>query len=313
MKKTITLFTACLLTAASYGQAIPGGDMETWKTYKSGSTTTLQRPDGWAASDSFVNLYVTTFGGTFSAQVSKEVTATHSGLAAAKMVTAQHTGVKDTFPGIITNGNFKINLLTLAYTFNGGMPVTSRVVSANAWTHYIPAATSDSGSLYVMALKAGAGVGGTDSVVGEGSAVIGAGSAYSLVTANIKYKDASVVPDHIIVVLFSSRKAPFLPGSTLYADDVTLTPASGIETPLFNSDLIKVFPNPASSLLHISNKGSEALNLNIYTASGQAVMTGNVASETDINISSLAAGNYIYVLSAAGSGRKLYSASFTKQ
>lgn len=314
MKIKIMLFSFTLLAGASYGQAIPGGDMENWKSY-SVLATPLQRPDQWTTSDSVIKMYVLTATASmaYTPQITKESTLIHDGAAAAKIETRHHTGTTDTFPGAISNGKFKISLPTLDYSFSGGMPVSSRVAGANAWVRYTPAATSDSAALYVMALKAGAGSGGADSVVGEGMLLIGANSSFSKVSAPIVYKDASVVPDHIVVVLFSSWADPVLPGSVLYADDVTISPTSGVEIPVFNSDKIKAYPNPATNLLHISNGSGETLDMKVYTLSGQVLLSCLITAEADVNISTLPAGNYIYVLSAQGKDRKLYSASFTKQ
>lgn len=299
------LCTLALYTAKA--QTIDNSGLETWKTYSSMGTS-LQRPDHWFTSDSLYRLFgfLTDPTSTYISAVTQELTITHSGSSAAKLVTSL-----DTQQAYLSNADLQIDFSTFENKFVGGTAVTSRIVSASGWVRYNPAVTSDSGGLAVYAIKDGFSVTGEDSIIGEGVVIFGQNSAYTKVTADIEYFDATTVPDRIVLAFLSSTDDPH-PGSILYADDATLTSGVGIETPVFNQRNIHVYPNPATDVLTVTTDLKEAVTIRIYAVTGQQVIQQQINGTGTVAINELPSGNYIYVVSALA-GSKLHSATFVKK
>ncbi|MES2478356.1 MAG: T9SS type A sorting domain-containing protein [Bacteroidota bacterium] len=308
MKKVYTIIAVLGLLNAANAQTIVSADMETWNTYKSGSIpVTMEKPTGWASSDSVICPIVYLMTSSYTPRVSKSTTVFHSTTTSAKLETPS----TDTFPTLITNAAIKINLTTYAYSYSGGTPVTKRINFVKSWAQYQHGSANDTGRMLVYATKVGIAAGGKDSVIGQGEADITSTSTFLQKTVYIKYVDATTVPDRIIVAFQSSRLAVRPAGTILYVDDVTISDPTGIETPLINDENIKVFPNPALNQLHISADINESLNIVLYNTTGQAVLHQQINQEADINVSALSAGNYVYVISGTD-GHKFYSATFTK-
>ena len=76
-------------------------------------------------------------------------------------------------------------------------------------------------------------------------------------------------------------------------DDVSLVYTAALSTSNFKKNTITIFPNPVKSTLNISN--SEPIEfIEIFNALGQSVLAKKIDKiEAEINISSLANGNYI--------------------
>jgi len=87
-------------------------------------------------------------------------------------------------------------------------------------------------------------------------------------------------------------------GSTLWIDDIYLNynwEGNGIKQNLFSSLHVNIFPNPAADVLQVEL--NEPFNgvVKVYNSLGGLVMEESVNSSlTQLNISTLAAGNYIY-------------------
>lgn len=305
MKKLFTLISLMAVSYVSNAQTVTGGDMETWKSYTS-LFTTHTRPDGWFTNDSLYTYLKVATGGSYSGRVTKSTTIKHGGTACAKLVNAA-----DSLPSFITNANIEFDLGTGDVTYNGGTVVTKRINFVNAFAQYATL-SSDSGVLFVEAYKNGIGAGGADSIVGYGEIYIKPSTGFKSLSAEIVYDNATVVPDRIIIGFFTNTADVPVAGTTLYVDDVTLSDITGIETPMINDNNIKVFPNPAVNNLHISTELNEDMTVSMYNAAGQLVHSQAFRKNADVTVSSLASGNYIYVISGA-EGHKYYSATFSKQ
>jgi hypothetical protein len=312
MKKLLIIFSLLAIASQSNAQTVTGGDMETWKTYTSAATS-LVRPDGWSTSDSLIS-YIKLLGlKSYTGRVTKSSTVKNGGSYSAMMVSA----TTDSLPTLLANANIKFDLTSVLagdyskVTYVGGTNVSSRILSANAYTRY-SSTTADTGTMIVTAFKNGYGVGGTDSIVGTGSQNVTGSSAFVKQTVSISYVNTTVVPDRIVISFAVSKKTIPVVGSTMYVDDVTLTGTTGIETPIVNDQNVSVFPNPSSNLLHISADINDMLVVRFYNSLGQLVLAQDIDKVADINVSQFANGNYIYVLSSKA-GNKYYSAIFTKQ
>lgn len=314
MKKLFTLLFLTVSLGQSQAQTITGADMETWKSYTSFAFP-LERPDGWFSSDSLIKAYyfLTSSSVTFTARTSKSTTVKNAGLSSAMLVTP----TTDTFPTILANSNISFNLADIMagnykFKYNGGTPVTKRILFVHAYTQHSSVGSSDEGVMNVMMFKKGIGAGGSDSMVGAGNSPITASSSFKKTTTYISYVDATIMPDRLVVSFVPTKKTTPPAGTTLYVDDVTISDPSGIETPLMNDKNFSVFPNPAVNNLHISTKLNQPLVVKMYSTNGKLVLTQHFQNDADVAVAGLAAGNYIYVISGV-EGRKYYSSTFTRQ
>jgi len=108
-----------------------------------------------------------------------------------------------------------------------------------------------------------------------------------------------------------------------FACDSTLAKAVPLAVPVTATDplvtpvmpaIIKIYPNPVLSIMHIEYKSSATLTarpLRIFNAIGLLVFTGEVSKEkTDFNLSKLASGVYIVRI---GKGGEEITAKLMKQ
>jgi hypothetical protein len=72
--------------------------------------------------------------------------------------------------------------------------------------------------------------------------------------------------------------------------EITVKKATGIAEPKQNN--LIVYPNPATSELHVKLNSQEAANYAIYNTAGQTVLHGRLQEETAINVESLSKGIY---------------------
>lgn len=311
MKKIFTLISLIGLGYSSQAQTVAGADMETWKSYTSFSVS-LERPDGWACSDSLISYYyfLTGGSGSFSARITKSSTVKHGGSFSAKLVTS----ASDTFPSILANSGIKFDpadVLAGKYIFKytGGTAVSKRILWAHAYIQY-STTSSDEGTMSVQAIKV---IGGKDSVVGKGTTYVPANTSFTKVSTGITYVDATVVPERLIISFVPTKKTAPAAGNTMYVDDVTISDPVGIETPVVNDKRIVVYPNPATHRLHIDASAlSESVSVRIFNALGQFVSESELNGSQDIDITALSPGNYVYVISGSND-RKYHSGPFIKE
>lgn len=314
MKKLITFLAFISLIGSTSAQTVAGGDMETWLSYAS-SGTPLTRPSQWYSSDSLIKAYyLLTTGGpsVFLARCSKSTTKHGGSYSAAVISTAV-----DTLPSILANSSITFSLADLIagkflFKYPGGTPVTKRVTWGHAWVYHQSAGGADTGRMNLTAIKSGIGVGGTDSTIGSGYVDIRSNSGFQKVDVSISYKDATTVPDRIVVSFVPTIKSKPVNGTTIYVDDVTLSDPTGIETPIYNAEDIRVFPNPVQNELTVSSERNEKLSVSVFALNGQEVMRAAVQGTLVLAVGQLAPGNYIYVVGSADRSHKYYSGSFTK-
>jgi hypothetical protein len=314
MKKNILLLALIGFGLKASAQTVTGGDMETWKSYSS-LFTTMTKPNSWFTTDSIARflLFTTSPTATYTPRITKSTTVFHAGTAAAKITSdASDT----TIPTFLTNGyiDFMAALSGGSVDFTGGTNVTKRIMFVNAWIKFAKIASTDTGSIAVLAYKNGIGAGGADSMVGSGGIMLTNNiSSFTKTGISIDYVDATIVPDRIIVLFFPSNNTIPSTGTTMYVDDVTISDPLGIETPMVNDPQIKVYPNPAINQLHINTDVNEELVVSLYNTLGQKVVTQIMQQSTDINVSGLTNGNYVYVVSSVATRHKYASGTFAKQ
>ncbi len=315
MKKLFLLLCVATLPCTMFAQFIPNAGMESWRTTSSGAhgPVSVEAPNGWFTSDSIIialgqNPIIALALGTSDAdwrrQIFKEPTTTHGGSFSAKVMTM----LEDTFEvaGIITNATPSVQISfsppgITGLSLNGGSPISVKPVSVSAWVQYYPGKDGtgmtgiDSGLLTVQALGH---VGGKDSVIGTGTAVIAPSSSWVQVTANIVYIDAVHAIDTFRIAFSSSKTAMGLDSSTLYVDDVTMTTTanpdnSGVHT-VSGNELVHVYPNPANGIVYISAPQNAGLSCKLFNTDGRVVAETALAGTDKLDVSKLPAGVYFY-------------------
>jgi len=319
MKKIYLLFCILATAYASSAQTFPNAGMETWRGGVSGSTTadSVHAPTQWYGFDSLIIADGQTyaplihFGMPWNGgpQLFHETTIVHSGTSSAKMMTL----IQDTlgyFPGILTNAVPAVNVEALigggsaasALSYSGGTGVTMKIKTVTAWVQYIPGVDStgahgnDTGEMIVQAIGW---IGGKDSVLGIGTLnILPTSGSWVQITDSIVYTDNVDDVDTIRVNFASSGGASVnLDSSTLYVDDVAMVGGpepSAVQTIIKNTDLVKVYPNPANTTLYIDCPQSSNLNCQLFSVGGQVVMTQQLATNNILNIADLPAGLYFY-------------------
>src|ERR1700743_2264829 len=128
---------------------------------------------------------------------------------------------------------------------------------------------NDTGLLEVQAISY---ISGQDSVVGSGTLKIApTGSSFFQITDTIVYTDLVNTVDTIRVVFASSGgAAKRLDSSILYVDDVSMaTFPEAVQNISSNNDFVKVYPNPANTVLNFECAQNADLTCQLYSISGQ--------------------------------------------
>ena len=329
MKKILLLIGLLSFGQFSFGQTMPGGDMETWRNSTAGTTPALaiHAPYAWYGFDSLIiaNGDAIPFGFSsihWYAQLFQENAIKHGGASAAKLLSKKQDTSLLGVPGSLTTAKATVNLLALlsggtvasATTFSGGTPVASRIMTVSAWVEYFPGIDTtthmmgghDTAQLNVQAFST---VHGVDTLVGVGNVYITPCSTFVQVTANVVYADTLDTVNKVRIFFSSSAARYSLDSSTLYVDDVTMTgvpqyhPVSHVAVENMGSAAdVSVYPNPSNGTLHIDVAKNEEMYVVLYAPGGQTVYNKTITGSETLDISAIPPGLYFYnIMDKSGS------------
>jgi hypothetical protein len=207
-------FLVLIFLEAEGQTVIPNGGFETWINYGS-----YEEPQYWdTPNDETAPIPF------FGKEVVVKSTDHNSGSYSAELVTQQII-LYGNIPGFITLGNLNVDLQTLTYTLNGGVPIADMPTHLMGYYKYFPKG-GDSCSIGILLTKYNAGIIDT---VGYGYF-----SAHDTVTewthfsAWIDYI-IQEQPDTMNVMAISSAEETTLDeGTTLYVDDLYLDYTVGV-------------------------------------------------------------------------------------
>lgn len=319
MRKIYFVIGLLIASATSFGQALPGGDMETWRNHTSGSTSAvaIHAPIFWYGFDSLLIADGESFPGfnhfTYYAQLFQESTIKHGGTSSAKLLSKkQDTAIFGVVPGSLSNAKANVNVIALlgggslgsATTFTGGTPVAMRVTTVSAWVQYAPGIDTgthisgpDTGALTVEAHST---VHGADTIVGFGEALITSSGSFVQITANVVYTDTLDTVNNVRIFFSSSVAHYKMDSSTLYVDDVTMTGVpnyhrdnTGLQNVAYNE--LKVYPNPSTGILYVDGAASAGLSFRLLSISGQLVVDKHL-TDNAMDVSYLPQGLYFYAI-----------------
>lgn len=291
MKKLLLLPIALFLIASvGFSQQIPNNDFETWGANSYGT----QDPVSWSSSnyEQTVIIYTFTWNTTTPA-------AGYSGTNSAKLVTKSQnvSGIGDiVFPGLITLGDFTVDLLNQTADISGGIPFTDRPTSMRGYYKYTP---SGSDTAFI-------GVGFSSATtafdtIGSGyMEEINTVSAWTPFNIPITWTTTDA-PDSMNIVIMSSTAAQNVAhvGSTLYVDSLWFdyTPVTNVKESTTRENTVEIYPNPASNQLTIDfGTVSKSVQLAVYNTLGTKVMGcsyKDIPGQVNLNTSSLQGGVYL--------------------
>ena len=333
MKKIYFLAGALAIASSSFAQTISNAGFETWRTGTAGTSPTvnIQAPDAWIGADSLAIGGLETYGALLfgrpltdlHAQVFQETTKIHGGNSSAKLITVKQD-TAGMIPGSLANAQPGVNVAAIsggianALTYSGGTPTTLRITSVSAWVEYYPGKDSvthvfggvDSGMIVVNALAT---IGGVSTVVGTGRVMTTTATSFTQITANVTYTDTVHVVDTVQIIFSSSKPTGALDSSIMYVDDVSMVGVAQVNSvPMENikANVVNVYPNPATGIIHLDGPQNAAFNCELYSVSGQVVATKAFAGNDALDISGLPGGIYFYIISDAN-GNKIQRGKVT--
>jgi hypothetical protein len=298
MKKIATLLFS-VITLPAIAQ---WGGVDTWRNYTV-TGKAMECPDGWNCTDSlavYVGPVLPPIGqGTFDAQIAK-TTDHHGGTHAAKL-TSRDCGSGKKLGAGMANASYVFDATNYSMSkLKGGFPITHQINYGNVWIKYLPNG-EDTAQLTFQAVKANIGVNGTDSIIGKGVVTVTATVPdYTLYSVHITYApDPNAIPDHIQVAFFSSPVQDAKGGTELYVDDVSLTMYPENVEQMLSSKSFNIVPNPAKDRITINEPSTEQFGFEVYSSTGQHMLSGKIRNATMIDISTLTPGLYFYKISSS--------------
>lgn len=277
MKNIFTFFFAavCLtLPFTVFTQDIPNNSFENWV-----DSGTYLNPEHWDTGN--MTVMTSTTVTTYRTEDS------YTGQYAARMQTKSVLTFQ--VPGLITLGDFNLNIWTQESSITGGVEFSFRPQALNLFYKYSPA-QGDFFRIGVWLLRDD-GTAIPDTVATglyEGYLNI---DEYTLLTVPLEYRSEEI-PEILNIIAVSSDPDNPKVGSVLFVDDFSFEyPVGKLE---LNEHLqTVVYPNPAYDYIKISKKYSD-LNIEIYNITGSLVKTIlKHNSDEKISIRELESGAYI--------------------
>ncbi|MCX6176512.1 MAG: T9SS type A sorting domain-containing protein [Bacteroidetes bacterium] len=285
MKKIIIAIGLLLgsLSAVNAQTTIKNGGLENWRTSKLlfNLTTTLETPQGWSSFDSIFNIFNFLSGQNtrVTTQVKKSTAIKNSGLSSAQVTTGNYSDL-GLMPGYLTNAKLTVDA-NFDFNFSGGEVLASKPIIASAMVNYKPATVYDSANLYVEVINTTLGV---DSIIGYGTSTFAGTTNFTQIDIPIFYEDKTLTANLLRYYFVSS-----------YVDDVTYTTVKSETYALMSEMNVACYPNPTTDVITVTAaKGGNSLVCELYSATGQLMLSKPFNGSTAIQVSDWSAGVYTY-------------------
>lgn len=254
----ISLVFIILFPLQNKSQNLPNFSFEEWA-----ADGTFNNPVSWGTSN-FSVFSIVTFNTVF-----KETTNIYSGTSSAKLVTVEKNVAGDNVKvaGLITLGHFDVNLSTRKAEVSGGLPMTAKPTKLSGYYKYsTPGIDSCVMSIYLTKFNTSTSKADT---LATGMFSSGTVENWTYFEAPIEYRSIDT-PDTMNIIILSSDTSLFVPGSTLFIDQLAIDAITSVFNDKVDSKNYSVFPNPATDVLNILV--NSPLNTNntysIYNSSG---------------------------------------------
>lgn len=299
MKKITFLFIVALSFAVisqSFAQvdSIPNPDFENWESADIG-----EKPIAWDVSNIDYSPLATW------ETITKDATDPYSGIYCVRLETVMENVFllgDVTLPGIITLGEFIIDIATQTASVIGGIPFTARPTMLKGYYKYSPAGIDS--CLIAIGLSKWNTVNNERDTIGYGyfnskNTVTG----WTLFEIPIGYVLPDD-PDSMNIIIMSSDTSILAIGSTLWIDSLSFDFAVNTED-LTNNQSISVYPNPSddgvfSLEIYPVNSGQFTnYDLKIYNVLGSEIIKSKILNrKSKIDMSSYPKGIYFLKVSS---------------
>lgn len=266
MKKTHLLILGLIvLPFIMEAQSVPNGDFENWT-----QSSSYEDPTGWDSPNS-----VSSALGIIT--VTKESSIVQNGSYSARLQTKSIIGTP--IPGLLTLGDFNINVTTFEATITGGVPFTDKPEALHGYYQYEPV-FNDEAFIAAILLKQN---GSNWDTIADGSFT----STSTLLTwtpftATLNYRSPET-PTHLnIIILSSDRNAP-QPNSTLYVDNLSLSYPSNIEDEM--SENLKISFSDGTLIISSDENLLAITEIEIISLEGKLLQKHQIENNSDRIIS----------------------------
>lgn len=202
--RLLILFFSLVFSLKIIGQQVPNGNFESW--YNEGN---YQNPTYWDTPNSTTGSL-----GVFS--VTQENSLVQNGQAAAKIQSISIFGTP--VPGLITLGDFNVNIINFVSTIEGGFPFTYKPNALKGYYQYEPV-NGDQAFVGVLLLKQNGTLWDTIAVGNFTTTLTQLN--WTPFTVNIDYTNPQETPTHLNIIILSSDKDAPQPNSIFYVDNLT--------------------------------------------------------------------------------------------
>lgn len=265
-----------IFTTLKSQNTIPNPSFENWTQYSN-----YTNPNSWStpnATTASLNIHT----------VTKESSIKQSGQFSAKIQSKSIFGTP--IPGLITLGEFSVNLATMQATISGGVEFTARPNSLKGYFQYEPV-SNDEAFIGILMLKK---TGNIWDTIGTGQFK----TSNRIVTwtefiANITYT-SNDNPTHMNIIIVSSDINLPQPNSTLYIDNLSLTFPQNINNSNYEDFKVIYSDNE----IEIYNPASHTVDyVEVYSIDGKLVkklVANSNSKKIKINNLNLKSGIYIF-------------------
>ncbi|MCX7862374.1 MAG: PCMD domain-containing protein [Bacteroidales bacterium] len=202
--KFISTFLLLLLIKVAYSQQVPNGNFEQWY-----NESNYQNPQYWDtpnSTTSSLNIFT----------VTRETNIVQNGTSCAKIQSRSIFGTP--IPGLVTLGDFNVNIATFQSSITGGYPFTFKPSILKGYYQYEPV-NNDRAFIGVILLKQN---GNSWDTLGSGNfKPTNTVLSWTPFTVPIQYINTQETPTHLNIIILSSDKDYPQPNSILYIDNLT--------------------------------------------------------------------------------------------
>ncbi len=254
-----------------HAQIVPNGDFESW-----GSFGSYENPEFWSTAND-----ITSSLGVITTQ---KTTDSYTGDFAALM--EAKTVLTFSVPGLITLGDFTIDIWSQQSEITGGIPFDLRPDKINLHYKYTPV-PGDNFRIGMWLLRDD----GTDVPDTVATALFNGfdgTDGYNLLSLNIEYRSEET-PEILNIIAISTNPDNPVIGSVLKIDDIYFECSTGIEQRIVSAGI--TYPNPAKDFLFV-NKEFINMTVEVYNQQGVILRRINNSFESRVSVAELPAGMY---------------------
>ncbi len=237
------------ISLQALSQQVPNGNFESWY-----NESNYQNPTYWDTPNS-------TTGSLNVFCVQKENSIVQNGTAAAKIQSKSIFGTP--IPGLVTLGDFNVNIINFVSTIEGGYPFTYKPTILKGFYQYEPI-NGDQAFIGVLLLKQNVNV--WDTIAQGNFKTTATVLNWTPFTININYSNLSETPTHLNIIVLSSDKDAPQPNSTLYIDNLTFEYPLNSETSSLNKVQLYTYQNKV-----IINNIETNSQITVFNSNGQIV------------------------------------------